>query len=195
MTIDTKVIKMIAFHGKQETKDFYISRVKKHREMDNLIQGQGWGAGKGCAVGCTLEKYDHAQYEIELGIPEWLARLEDTIFEGLQKERAMQWPEQFLSAIHPGADLEKVKTPFLIFVLEENIKTLDALPDMADWPDVKKAIELSKNATLQMIEAHKGKGDISAAEPVARSAAESARSAWSHIKCADKLVELLEECT
>lgn len=30
-------------------------------EADNIIRGTGWEDGKGCAIGCTLEKYDHAR--------------------------------------------------------------------------------------------------------------------------------------
>jgi hypothetical protein len=202
---------LIAFHGEQAIKDKYLARVKWHREMDHLVQGTGYEKNgetiRACAVGCTLENYDHAQYEKELGIPEWLARVEDTIFEGLNEEKAMLWPERFLSAIKPGADLEKVKTPFLIFILEENIKTLDALPDMTDFPDVKNAISLSREANKEMIRCHREGLDLSAAASAAESAAESA--AWSaarsaasaarsaesaaYEKYADKLIELLEK--
>jgi len=59
---------MIAYHGKQQIKDKYLSRVKAHREADALTQGVAWENGKGCAVGCTLESYDHELYETELGL-------------------------------------------------------------------------------------------------------------------------------
>lgn len=100
---------MQAFHGKQELKDFYLARVRAHAAADALIQGTGWAGGKGCAVGCTLEAYDHSRYPVELGLPEWLAHLEDRIFEGLPNAEAMTWPDRFLEAIRPGADLEKVR--------------------------------------------------------------------------------------
>ncbi len=116
---------MRAFHNDQAVKDKYLARVKAHREIDNLVQGTGWKNGKGCAVGCTLESYDHAAYETELGIPEWLAHVEDKIFEGLDKETAMMWPERFLAAIRPGADLDKVKALFLVYVLESILGTFD----------------------------------------------------------------------
>lgn len=38
---------MIAYHGKQEVKDLYLSRVRAHREADELIHGIGWEDGKG----------------------------------------------------------------------------------------------------------------------------------------------------
>lgn len=102
-------IKMLSFHNDQEIKEKYLNRVIKHRELDNLIQGTGWENGKGCAVGCTLENYDHSRYPIELGLPEWLARLEDRIFEGLPRKEAILWPERFLESIPVGINLEKIK--------------------------------------------------------------------------------------
>ena len=85
---------------------------------------------KACAVGCAVHSLnvklgkeyrtsDHSVYEKELGIPEWLAHLEDTIFEGLPKEEAKLWPEKFLSAIPVGTDLEPIKWKFIrAFIIE-----------------------------------------------------------------------------
>ena len=87
---------MQAFHNDPAVKAKYLARVRMHREADHLTQGVGWesnGVTRGCAVGCTLEAYDHRRYPIELGLPEWLARLEDRIFEGLPHADALSWPE------------------------------------------------------------------------------------------------------
>ncbi len=199
--------KLIAFHGQQEIKDKYLARVRWHREQDNLIQGTGWENGKGCAVGCTLESYSHARYPIEMGIPEWLARVEDTIFEGLPKEKAMLWPERFLSAIKPGADLEKVKGPFLIFVLQSTLATFDH----EKFPDVKAAIdsvislwglpeEQRTSAAADAADAAADAADAAAyaadaaadAADAADAAAYAAARAAAYEKFADKLIELLE---
>ena len=108
-------------------------------DADNLIRGVGWDEGKGCAVGCTLENYDHSQYPIELGIPEWLARVEDTLFEGMSFEKSKTWPKDFLEAINVGADLEKAKAPFLIIVLKSTLDTFNH----SQYPEVKNAIDES----------------------------------------------------
>lgn len=128
---------MQAFHNDPAIKQKYLDRVRKHREMDNLIQGTGWENGKGCAVGCTLENYDHFRYPIELGIPTWLAMVEDKIFEGLPQNKAMDWPERFLSAIRVGDNLERVKAPFLIFVLESALEAFDH----DEFPKVKAVLD------------------------------------------------------
>lgn len=169
---------MQAFHNKQEIKNKYLFRVRNHRKLDNIVQGQGWKNGKGCAVGCTLENYDHEQYEVELGIPEWLARVEDTIFEGLSREKALLWPEKFLSVIKPGVNLESVKKPFLIFILKQNLKYLSyAKYDKAKYPKVKKAVELTKKSIKLMIKYHETGAGLEEAYSVAYSAHSVADSA------------------
>ena len=96
---------MLTFHGKQELKDERIAQVRAHRLADQLVKGQYWQDGKGCAVGCTIHSGDHRAYEIELGIPVELACLEDRFFENLSNGKAMMWPERFLQAIPVGVDL------------------------------------------------------------------------------------------
>lgn len=113
---------MKAYHNKPEIKAEYIARVRAHREADQLVQGCGyWRDGKGCAVGCTIHGSSHAAYESELGIPQAIARLQDGIFEGLPKEKAQAWPEQFLEAIAAGADLSQVVDKFLHWLLADSV--------------------------------------------------------------------------
>ncbi len=115
-----------AFHGKPAVKRKYLTRVRKHRSADDIVAGQYWeedkyGRFKGCAVGCTLHSSNHSAYETELGIPTILARLEDRLFEGLHanscKKEARLWPERFLAAIKPGADLSLVWPKFAHWML------------------------------------------------------------------------------
>jgi hypothetical protein len=108
---------MIAFHGKQEIKDEYLNRVKSHQIADEIVKGTYWEDGKGCAIGCTIHSSDLSAYETELGIPRILARLEDGIFEKLPNHLAMIWPERFLDAITPGADLGLVWPRFAIWMM------------------------------------------------------------------------------
>ena len=110
-----------AFHGKQSIKDEYINRLKAHYKEDQIVKGQYWQDGKGCAVGCTIHGDDHKAYERELGIPMVLARLEDSIFEGLFNEEAKEFPLDFLSAINVGADLSPVADKFLHWLLIDKI--------------------------------------------------------------------------
>src|SRR5215831_17168540 len=154
---------MLAFHNDTAIKEKYLTRVAAHRAADELIHGTGWSNGKGCAIGCTLENYDHSRYPIELGIPEILARLEDCIFEGLKNGKAQEWPERFLSAIRPGADLSRVGWQFLHWLL-----TRSGIGSY-DHPIVKDAVAQCAEVLLPLT-----RGD-----PVDESAWSAAESAWS----------------
>ena len=144
--------KLKAFKGDKALKALMLKEVEKHRKADQIIQrtyGEEIdGTWKGCAVGCSIHslnaklgtKYatnDHSVYETALGIPEWLARLEDGIFEGLPVSEAKKWPGEFLKAVPVGATLEPVKWQFCAFILKRNIDRVLAL-DIAD--DLKKQV-------------------------------------------------------
>jgi hypothetical protein len=113
--------KLIAFHGDIKIKQKYVARVKRHYELDEIIQGTYWQNGKGCAVGCTVEQSDspHKAMEDELGIPRMIASLEDRIFEGLSNGEAKEFPLKFLKAIKPGADLSLVVPKFFVWLLTD----------------------------------------------------------------------------
>jgi hypothetical protein len=111
---------MVAFHGKEDIKTKYVERVRKHQELDEIIQGKYWEDGKGCAVGCTIQGSDHMRYEVELGIPQDIAYLEDVIFEGLSNAAAKEFPLRFLQAIKTGADLSIVIAKFMVWQFEDD---------------------------------------------------------------------------
>ena len=131
----TKATPMLAFHNDPELKTFVLNQLAFHREADKLIKGTYWEAGRGCAVGCTLEAVrlhngnankniahsNHALYETELSIPIILARLEDRIFEALNNGNSQTWPERFTSAIKPGSDLALVWPRYAHWLLTEEV--------------------------------------------------------------------------
>jgi hypothetical protein len=124
---------MLAYHGQQEIKSHYLARVQAHREADEIVQGYGyWQDGKGCAVGCTIHGSDHASYETELGVPRALAHLEDQLFESMPVKEARQWPERFLAAIQPGADLSRVAPRVLLRMQRRNRDRVSGLADVTD---------------------------------------------------------------
>lgn len=134
------------------TKEEFVAELKKHQEADNFIKGTYGekidGQFKACAVGCSLESIarikkiemdtsDHSKYPELLGIPEWLGRVEDTIFESLSESRSKSWPVEFSEAIPENVDLESVKAPFLICVLERALTTFDH----TKFTDVKSSVD------------------------------------------------------
>ncbi len=122
---------LVAYHGQQDLKNRVLALLAEHREQDKLAKGHYWEAGKGCAVGCTLESIrriegektigwsNHALYERYLGVPVMLAHLEDSLFEALDNGTSQRWPERFAAAIRPGADLSMVGPKFLLNLLSD----------------------------------------------------------------------------
>ena len=201
---------LLAYHDDPKVKAKYLSRVRAHRKADELVKGIGWesnGKTRGCAVGCTLDAYNHSKYPVELGVPVEIAHLEDAIFEGLPQELAMEWPERFLKAIKPGADLSLVFPQFILWLLAdddspqaEGVKhplVKDAVAVVAElyrqWVKMKK--RPTESAAWSAASAAKSAAE--SAESAARNAAESAAwsAAWSAAfkKMADKLVGLLKK--
>lgn len=165
---------MKAFVNTTMTKQEIIDALKWHQEQDNFIKGQYFEDGKGCAVGCSLESVarlkkikisyeDHGQYEKHFGVPRWLAKVEDVIFEGLPLERSKTWPLEFVQAINVGANLDNVKAPFVIFILESNLENFDN----KKYPVVVEAI----NTCIDLYKKYPSGPDGSAAWSAARSTA------------------------
>ena len=166
---------LVSFHGDQAVKDKYLTRVRHHRELDHLLQGIGWSPEdlKGCAIGCTLENYDHSRFPVELGLPEWLAHLEDHIFEYLSVEDSKSWPHDLLEALPVGvsdAKMAKVRDGFQIFWLERQKTHID----QSKYLGVAVAIDTVVGLLQSSLD---GSEPESAAWSAAWSAAESA--AWS----------------
>lgn len=161
-----------AYHGDAAVKALYVERFAQHRAADAVIQGQGYEGGRGCFVGCTLQDYDHSRFPEELGWPEWLARLADTIFEGLPRAEASQFGTDLLDAVLVGADLEAVKGPFLLSIQRRN---LDRLKDNTE-PYAQQCRDAIQGV-ISWLEAGMPEAQRSAAESAAWSVARSV--AWS----------------
>lgn len=115
---------MKAFHGKKKIKDEHVQRMKDHIAAE-LIRGITYDNNRRCPIGCTLDGYDHERYETELGIPEWLAILEETLFEGMSPEKSKTFRLIFLESIMPEVELDNIKVPFLIIILDSLLYKFD----------------------------------------------------------------------
>jgi hypothetical protein len=184
MTIDSawaeKETTMLAYHNDPTVKAFYLDRVRAHARADEIIHGQYWERGKGCAVGCTIHGSKHSLYETELGIPKMLARLEDRLFEGLQNGRSKAFPEQFLLAAKVGADLSRVGWKFLHWLLTEELASRD---DPRVSAQIKRCadvlVPLTKGEPVNAVEARNAAAAADAA------AADAAANAYAAANAAD----------
>jgi hypothetical protein len=108
-----------AFGGNPASKREYLNRLRSRREAGRLVRGTRLDGHGGCAIGCTIGVYDHQRYQKELGVPLTLVYLKELLFERLPADRAMEWPERFLSAIEPGSDLSAVPHQFVRWLLAD----------------------------------------------------------------------------
>ena len=173
---------LLSYHNDPLVKAKYIARFAAHRAADEVIQGRGFIEGRGCFVGCTLDAYDHSRFPVELGWPEWLARLADTIFEGLPKTEAAQFGTDLLEAVPIGVNLDFVHNGFLLTVQRRNLERIkDKTTPGADAciAAIKVVINLLEKdvAVWSAAESAAWSAAWSAAGSAAWSAAESA--AWS----------------
>jgi hypothetical protein len=180
---------MRAFINTPVTREQFLKEINWHYEQDAFIRGSyGEGSGRdfsGCAVGCSINSFklitgdtdlsvsDHCLYEKYIGVPEWLALLEDEIFEGLPDERRKQWPLDFAHAINEGAELDKIKPEFLVFILEFSLAQVQGQGFEEQKIAIQKCIKLWKRKDI-------GSEDwLNAARSVAESAWSAESAAWS----------------
>lgn len=79
---------MLSFYNKPELKDYFVKNAKWHQEQDRFVQGQDEydKDKKGCMIACSFKNYDHKLGEEESGVPEWILKLADSIFEASYEE-------------------------------------------------------------------------------------------------------------
>ena len=195
-----------AYHGDPAVKAKYVARFAEHRAADAVIQGHGYEDGHGCFVGCTLQDYDHSRFPIELGWPEWLARLADTIFEGLPKAEAPQFGTDLLNAVPVGADLDAIKGPFLLSIQRRNLDRLkdntepyaqkcrDAIQGVITWleagmPEEQRSAAWSAASAAWSAAAESARSAESAWSAASAAAWSAAESAWSAAAAAARSAE------
>jgi hypothetical protein len=167
---------MLSYLNDPAIKAKYLRRARAHYKADEIVQGRYWQNGKGCNIGCVTHCNDgaHAAWAKEIG-PEWLARLGDTLFEGLPLDRAKEFVVEFHRAIPVGVDLEPVRWKFALVLLRENRERVLSLKEIND--ELRKQVVAAIDGVIRVNESAivTGKWDESS-----RSAARSAaRSAWS----------------
>jgi hypothetical protein len=193
---------MLSYHNDANLKGLVVAEMRKHQESDQFIKGAYErlnGKFKGCAVGCTIDSLniilcksyktdDHKVFEEAIGVPEWLARLQDLLFERLPIGGNSQFAVDFLEAIPVGINLDRVKWKFCSFILKEGIDRMLSQPNLSD--ELREQVVNSMRGVLSLHESaiNTGEWNIEAAES-ARLAAEAAawsvaRSAWSAARSA-----------
>ena len=110
---------MISFFGNQCLRDAVVGRVREHQRLDQIAQRIYWDGSKGCAIGCVLHSGEHMAFEEQLGLPVFLAYMDEHIFESLPLVEAKAWPLRFIEAVPVGVDLELVFPRFMHWLLSD----------------------------------------------------------------------------
>ena len=110
---------MKSFFGEQDLRDAVVQRVAEHERLDQIIQGTYWDGSKGCGIGCVLHSDEHMAFERQLGLPVFLAYLDEHIFESLPSEEATRWPLRFVQVIPVGVDLDVIYPKFMHWLLSD----------------------------------------------------------------------------
>jgi hypothetical protein len=140
---------MMKAFSKGITKAQMKAENKLHEKKDAFRQGIYFDRDKGCTVGCsiksicnikniTLSYSDHSLFEDHLGLPYWIAKLADSIFEGLSVNDAKKWTGRFINAVVEGSDVNSIKNEFLARVIESTFNSYDNIK----FKKVKKAQEI-----------------------------------------------------
>ena len=134
---------MLSYHNDENLKKLIVCEMRKHQEQDQFVKNtygrEEYGKFNGCAVGCAIDSInialgkryrscDHKVFEEALGIPEFLAHLQDSFFERLPIGENSQFAVDFLEAIPVGVNLESVKYKFCSFLMSECLERVIKLP-------------------------------------------------------------------
>lgn len=115
-----KVQMLQAFHNDPAVKQKCVDKVQADMDAGNLVRGEGFRDGRGCAVGCMLDSYDHRLFPEALGMPVWVAHLIDFFHENTSEKVWPSFALRFLKAVPVGANLDLIKAPINIFILTRN---------------------------------------------------------------------------
>jgi hypothetical protein len=166
------------YHGSHELKAEFVARMQAHIAADEVMQGTGFERGRGCAVGCTYDEYDHALGPVRLGFPQWYEHWRDVVFEGLPENEAPAWALASLAAVPVGVDLEPIRWHLAIARHERDLQLMGS--EKGDYASqCRSAITRVIAYCKSQLEGQATDHERSAAESAAESEAESAvRSAW-----------------
>lgn len=138
------MIPLQAFHNKDSLKLETVSRMKQHIKLDQLVQGIGYdkSSGKGCAVGCSIDCYDHQSFAKTLGVDIWIPQMYAGLHEGIHVNDIAKFNLNFLNSIPVGmtskqSDMARLK--LFYFMLTEIIPS-----KFQKYKEIEDIIELFK---------------------------------------------------
>jgi hypothetical protein len=193
-------MQQIAFNGNRELAGQYVAHAQAHYDADMLRAGTyGEGSGKAfkaCSIGCFAHDLSilsdwHAGLAQHYAVPEWLLRLQDSMFEGLPKSDRASFHVDLARRVAAcaGRDLSRIPNAIAVRrldrMLAEQRKALEADHAHGVAEAIQQVIAtLEAGRRLHEAMVAGTQCDLSSLESAARSA-ESAASAASAARSAE----------
>ena len=192
---------MLSFNNDPSLKALHVAQAEQHAAADMLMAGT-FGAMdgdtfKGCYVGCFAHEIDpttgnyHEVVASNRGLPEWLVRLQDSMFEGLPAEDRPSFHVELARRIPVGVNLEPVQHWIAIARIDRLLTIQRKSLEANHAHGVHEAVQQTIAALEVGRRAHEAAAggntcELSAAAWSAESAAESAArsAAWSAARSA-----------
>jgi len=173
-----------------------IDAADEHERLDNYLAGTYGteGGAKACSVGCSvrsankvlglkIKQDSHRGLADAMGVPVFITRLQDRLFEGMASELRPAWTGRLFRAIRPGVDLSPVLPKFLLGLLE-------SMPEQSG--DIKKVVDQVKDVLVEWIKT--GLADRKAANAAANAAAYAADAAnAAYAAMAESLISIIND--
>lgn len=182
----------LSFNNDPALKALHVEQAERHAALDMLAAGtygEGEGAAfRGCSVGCFAhdiapDSHDHHEVVAAArGLPVWLIRLQDAMFEGLPPADRAVFHTELARAIPVGVDLAPVPHLIAVARVDRLIRTQHGLRTQPLPEDVAAAIDQVIGALETGRRAHEAAAggntrQLETARSAARSAESAARSA------------------
>ena len=183
----------------QENKDILIAAMLEHGRLDRITQGLWWDNGKGCHIGCCGHAFgfnngesNFTQLAEKTGIDEWLLRLSEKIFEGLESEQSKKFSIEFCESLPVNVDFNNFLPAINIARMDRSIE-LQEVSGYTNKDEICDVLKLVKSY-WENPAAESARSAAESAAWSARSAAESAAwsarsAAWSARSAAESAAE------
>ncbi len=186
---------MLSFFNDHSIKATHVAQAKHHAEADMLLSGtyrKENGHFRGCSIGCFAyeinPKFDdlqaHALIAETRGLPEWLMRLQDSMFEGLPADDRARFHVELAERIPVGKNLEPVKHGIAVARIDRLLVIQRKALEAKHGYGVHEAIEQTITALEIGRRAHEAAAGGNLCElPAAYSAADSAACSAAYSAC------------
>ena len=122
---------MLSFHGDLDLKNKCINQYKLMKKVIDFLRKIGVIKKYHLNIFLDIKNVKSEEIEEKLGIPTWLAYLQEEMFLFFSRNNPSScslcddFPLRFLESIPVGVNLNQIKVPFLVYVLENLLSSIN----------------------------------------------------------------------